>query len=113
MKKIKITEAQSRMLAQLEINEANDFELMVKKIVDDLNRNYEPIIGTYRKGGEYFEKPIIKILADGQTTTPKELLQYFKFKNKSLGDKFLKQVIKDWINGDIKDYSLSKNVTLS
>ena len=100
------------MLAKLEITEANDFELLVKKIVDDLNLNYEPIVGTYRKGGEYFEKPIVKIKADGQTTTPKELLDYLKFKNKSVSDKFIKQIILDWANGDIDGYSLSKNVSL-
>ena len=113
MKKIKITETQSKMLAKLEINEASDHELMVKKIVDDLNLNYEPIVGTYRKGGEYFEKPIVKIKADGETTTPKELLTYLKFKNKSLSEKFIRQVLLDWVNGDIDGYSLSKNVSLS
>lgn len=114
VKKIKITEAQSKMLAKLEINEASDYQLLVKKVVDDLNLNYEPIVGTYRKGGEYFEKPIVKIKTDGQTTTPKELLDYLKFKNKSLGEKFLRQIILDWVNGKIDDnYSLSKNVSLS
>jgi len=113
VKKIKITETQSKMLAKLEINEANDHELMVKKIVDDLNLNYEPIVGTYRKGGEYFEKPIVKVKADGETTTPKELLDYLKFKNKSVSDKFIRQVLLDWINGDIDGYSLSKNVSFS
>ena len=114
VKRIKITEAQGKMLAKLEINEASDYQLLVKKVVDDLNLNYEPIVGTYRKGGEYFEKPIVKIKADGQTTTPKELLDYLKFKHKSLGDKFLRQIILDWVNGKIDDdYSLSKNVSLS
>ncbi len=114
MKRIKITEAQSKLLAKLEISEASDYELLVKKVVDNLNLNYEPIIGTYRKGGEYFEKPIIKIKADGQTTTPKDLLEYLKFKNKSLGEKFIRQIILDWVNGKIgDDYSLSKNVSFS
>lgn len=113
MKRIIITEAQSKMLADLVISEVNDYDVLVKKVVDDLRLNYEPIVGTYRKGGEYFEKPIIKIKADGQTTTPKELLDYFKFKNKSLGEKLLRQIILDWINNKIgDDYSLSKNVGL-
>ena len=37
---------------------------------------------------------------------------YLKFKNKLLGDAFLKQVILDWVNGDIKDNTLSKNVAI-
>lgn len=113
MKKIKITEAQGRMLTKFQFNESKDFELMVKKVVDDLNLNYEPVVGTYRKGGEYFEKPIVNIKADGEKTTPKELYEYLKFKNKSVSSEFLKQVILDWLNGRIDgDYSLSKNVSL-
>lgn len=113
MKRIVITERQREILAKFELNEANDYEHIVKKIVDDLNLNYEPVVGTYRKGGEYFEKPIIKIKADGQTTSPKDLLDYLKFKNKSAGEKLLRQIIKDWVNDDIENYTLSKNVGLS
>ena len=113
MKRIVITERQKEILAKFELNEANDYELIVKKIVDDLNLNYEPIVGTYRKGGEYLEKPIVKIKADGETTSPKDLLDYLSFKNKSVGDKMLRQIIKDWVNGDIENYTLSKNVGLS
>lgn len=86
---------------------------MVKKVVDDLDHNYEPIVGTYRKGGEYFEKPIVRIKADNDKITPKELFDYLKYKNKTLSDAFLKQVILDWVNGDIKDYSLTKNVSMN
>lgn len=112
MKRIIITEKQRETLAKFELNEANDYEVLVKKVVDDLNLNYEPVVGTYREGGEYFEKPIVKIKADGSTTTPKELLDYLQFKNKSVGVKLLKQIILDWVNGDIKNYKLSKNVGL-
>jgi hypothetical protein len=112
LKKIVITEKQSKVLEQFELLEFKDHELMVKMVLDTLNLNYEPIVGTYRKGGEYFERPVAKIKADGETITPKELFDYLKFKNKSLGDSFLKQVILDWINGDIKDNALSKNVTI-
>ena len=113
MKRIIITEKQKETLAKFELNEANDYEVIVKKVVDDLNLNYEPVVGTYREGGEYFEKPIVKIKADGSTTTPKELLDYLQFKNKGVGVKLLKQIILDWVNGDIKNYKLSKNVGLS
>jgi len=113
LKKIVITERQREILAKFELNEANDYVLIIKKIVDDLNLNYEPVVGTYRQGGEYFEKPIVKIKADGQTTTPKELLDYLKFKNKSAGEKLLRQILLDWVNGNLDDYKLSKNVGLS
>lgn len=113
MKRIVITERQREILAKFELNEANDYELMVKKVVDDLNLNYEPVVGTYRQGGEYFEKPIVKIKADGQTTSPKELLDYLKFKNQSVSEKLLRQIILDWVNGDIENYTLTKNVGLS
>ena len=86
-----------------------DYNTNVKRIVDDLNKNYEPSVGTMREGGEYFEKPLIKIKADGTTTSPKDLLEYLKFKNKNVKDKLLKQIMLDWINGDIKNgYELTK-----
>jgi len=113
LKRIVITERQREILAKFELNEANDYEVMVKKIVDDLNLNYEPVVGTYRQGGEYFEKPIVKIKADGQTTSPKELLDYLKFKNQSVSERLLRQIILDWVNGDIENYTLTKNVGLS
>lgn len=116
MKRIKITERQREILLKVELNESKDYELILKKVVDDINLNYTPIAGTYRKGGEYFEKPMIKVEADGSMITPKDLLEYLNFKNKNLSDKFLKQVILDWVNGRFsksKDYSLSKNITMS
>lgn len=114
MKKILITEKQSHMLAKFELNESNEYEGQVKSIVDDLNLNYEPIVGTYRKGGEYFEKPIIKVKADGKDISPEDLINYFNTKRSDVGKKFITRVVIDWINGDISgDYSLTKNVGLS
>ncbi len=111
IKKIKITERQKEVLANFErLSESSDHELIIKKIVDDLNLNYEPSIGTYRDGGEYYEKPIIKIKADGEVIRPKDLFAYMQFKNKAIGGEFLKQVILDWLNGDLNEYSLTKNV---
>jgi len=117
LKRIKITERQRDILIKVELNEAKDYELILKKIVNDLNLNYTPLAGTYRKGGEYFEKPMIKIEADGEMISPKGLLEYLKYKNGKLTDAFLKQVILDWVNGkfegETKNYSLSKNVRMN
>lgn len=116
MKRIKITEKQRDLLAKVELNESKDYELILQRVVNDINLNYEAVAGTYRKGGEYFEKPMIKVNADGEMITPKDLLEYLNFKNKNLSNAFLKQVILDWANGrfsGIKDYSLSKNITMN
>lgn len=113
MKRIIITERQSKVLERLVLLESRDHELMVKKVLDDLTLNYTPMVGTYRKGGEYFEKPIIKIKADGEIISPRELFDYLSIKNPNLGGPFLKQVITDWVNGNINDYSLSKNVSIN
>jgi DNA-directed RNA polymerase subunit L len=113
VKKIKITERQMNVLRSFELNESTDHTIVVKRLVDDLDKNYEPIVGTYRKGGEYYEKPIIRIKADDDKISPKDLFQYLKYKNKTIGDAFLKQVVTDWVNGDINDYTLTKNVSMS
>ena len=45
MTKIKITEAQSKLLARLELMEANDYEIIIKKIVEKGLKN-----GIFEKG---------------------------------------------------------------
>jgi hypothetical protein len=100
------------MLAKFELNEANDYHLIIKKIVDELDLNYEPAVGMNRERGEYFEKPVIKIKADGDMIRPKDLLEYLRYKNPTVGDKLLKQIIFDWVNGNIDNYSLTKNIAL-
>lgn len=84
---------------------------MVERIKNDLDLNYEPISGVIRKGGEYKEKPMIKINIDGESITPKALFDYLKYKYKA-SDEFIKQVIIDWSSGNIKNNNLSKNVSL-
>lgn len=110
-KRIIITERQVEVITR-HLNESTDFESILKKIVADLDKNYEPVQGTYREGGEYFEKLMLKILADGEMTTPKAIVDYLKFKY-NVGEKFLKQVMLDWMNGDIKDNKLTKNIGFS
>lgn len=110
-KKLIITESQYTKLVQ-RITEDNQHSKLVKRLVDDLNMNYEPMIGIVREDGEYFEKPMFKIKVDESEITPRELFEYFKKKYK-LGDDFIKQVIKDWAFGNIKDNQLTKNVPIN
>lgn len=94
------------------IVESNAQETLIKRIVDDLNTNYEPTKGTYKKGGEYFEEPMISNKVSDEMVTAKALLDYMCYKYK-VNDEFIKQVISDWYNGSISDsYTLSKNVAL-
>lgn len=108
--KLIITERQLEVLKNLQEN--NFHSSLVEKLVNDLNRNYEPMIGVVREEGEYYEEPMVKIKVDGTSTTPKDLYEYLKAKYK-LGTEFTQQVIKDWMFGNIKDNRLSKNVPLS
>ena len=94
------------------ISENSAHQLLVNKLLTDLNANYEPILGTKRVNGEYKDEPMVKIKVDNDTITPKELFDYFKKKYK-FGDEFIKQTIKDWMFGKIKDDTLSKNVPIN
>lgn len=109
--KLIITEAQALRISAILKENKTDYDIFLPKILKDINLNYEPINGVYRKGGEYFEKPMIKVKVDNEEITPKDLLFYLKNKHK-VSDKFLKQVILDWINDDIKDNKLTKNVSI-
>lgn len=111
MAKILITERQLQML-KTHINENGMFQALVEKMKRDLDMNYEPMTGVVREGGEYMEKPMIKIKVDEEVITPKALYEYFLFKYK-LSKDFTKQVISDWMFGRIEDNKLTKNVSLS
>jgi hypothetical protein len=109
--KIKITERQYSLL-QNHLMESNYHQHMVERLVKDLDMNYEPMLGIMRENGEYIESPMIKIKVDESEITPKDLFEYFK-KKYELGDKFIQQVIKDWMFGGIDKNQLSKNVPIS
>ena len=70
------------------------------------------MVGVMREGGEYFEKPMIKIKVDGESITPKALFEYMSYKYK-FNPAFIKQLITDWMFGRIEDNRLTKNVSLS
>jgi hypothetical protein len=109
--KLIITESQLKEL-QKRLNEVNAHESLVEKLVRDLDSNYEPMLGIMREDGEYYEEPMIMIKVDESSISPKDLFKYFK-KKYNLGDKFIQQIIKDWMFGKIKDNKLSKNVAIN
>jgi hypothetical protein len=110
-KRLIITERQLGVIKNY-LTENNSHENLVELLVNDLNSNYEPMIGIVREEGEYFENAMIKIKVDEDTITPKQLFEYFKKKYK-LGDDFTKQVIKDWMLGTIDGNKLSRNVAIN
>lgn len=109
--KLIITENQYNKLLKF-ISENNFHEKLVEMMVSDLDMNYEPMLGIMREDGEYFEEPMVRIKVDKSEITPKELFEYFKKKYK-LGDDFTKQVIQDWMFGNIKNNMLTKNVPIN
>lgn len=106
--KVLISENQLKMLKDY-ICEADNHETMVRRVVADLDLNYEPSQGTYKKGGEYHEQPMVLNKVNQELMTAKSLFEYLKYKYK-LGEEFLQQVINDWYKGNLVDSdSLSKN----
>ena len=109
MKRIIISESQCKMLVN-HISENNQAKI-VGKVARFLDSSYEPAIGTVRKGGEYYDKAMIKNVIDNKMINLKELLDYLKYKFEGLSEDFLKQIIRDWFNGKLEGSdSLSKNV---
>jgi hypothetical protein len=110
--KLIITERQLESIKN-HLTESSYHESLVEKIVNDLNTNYEPMIGVVREDEEYHEKPMVKIKIDDSEIEVADLYEYMKKKYK-LGDDFTKQVIKDWMFGTVKDGNkLSKNVAIN
>ena len=128
-KKLIITESQLERLKVI-LKEENTHALIVKQLKNELDSNYEPIEKYVRKGGEYSPTSMVKCLTDEEEISVKELYDYLKYKY-GIGDesidktddklikkvpskKFLKQVIADWVNGNIgEDYTLSKIIPIN
>jgi hypothetical protein len=111
-KKLIITESQLERLKNT-LNENIVFSNIVKRMKEDLDKNYQPIEKFVREGGEYESRAMIMVNADEEVSTPKDLYEYLKYKYK-MGEEFTKQVIRDWVDGKITDdFSLSKNVTMN
>lgn len=111
MKKIIITESQLNRLKNA-LNEESIQSSVVRQMKEFLDLNYAPVEKFMREGGEYYETPMIEIKADGEVISPKSLYEYLKYKY-NMGEEFTKQVIRDWMYGNINDeHMLSKNVSL-
>jgi len=110
--KVIISENQLKVLKNY-ICESDAHETMVRRIVADLDLNYEPSQGTYKKGGEFHEEAMILNKVSQELMTVRSLFDYFKYKYQ-LGDEFIQQIINDWYRGDLNNSSrLSKNITMS
>ena len=108
-KKLIITESQYNRI----IVETTMHSTMVKEMKDFLDSSYEPSENIMREGGEYFNKPMVKVKVDEEIISPKDLYEYMKYKFEA-GDEFTKQVIRDWMFNKITDdYQLSKNVPMN
>ena len=110
-KKIIITETQYNKLLSF-INEG-DFHIILGDVIDDLNKNYEPVNAVVKDYHDYKEEARIKVMVDDSVISSLDLLNYMKYKYHAIcGENFLKQVIDDWYHGRVKDGMLSKNITL-
>lgn len=110
-KKLIITESQYKKLEQI-LTENTAHSDMVRQMKEFLDYGYEPVQKFVREGGEYHNRPMIMIKLDEEIISPQALFEYLKGKFNA-GDEFTKQVIRDWVSGNIsEDYQLSKNVSM-
>ena len=111
-RKVIISENQLSMLKNY-ICEADAHQMLIRRIVADLDLNYEPSQGTYKKGGEFHEELMILNKVSQELMTAKSLADYLQYKYE-LGEDFLKQIINDWYKGNLNDSdNLSKNISIS
>lgn len=108
--KLIINERQLDIIAN-HIQEAGHQASVVKRVKTFLDDSYEPAIGTVKKGGEYHDENMIKNRVNNEMMSIGSLLEYLRYKFEGLGDDFLKQIIRDWFNGNLENNdNLSKNV---
>ena len=111
-RKLIVTESQYNRLLKPTLNES-DFHIILDDVLEDLNKNYESVTAVVRDYHDYNEQSKIKVKVDGSVISPKDLLEYLKYKYHGVcGENFLKQVIDDWYHDRIKNGMLSKNITL-
>lgn len=111
-RKVIISENQLAVLKN-HICEADAHDTMIRRVVADLDLNYEPSQGTFKKGGEFHEQPMVLNKVNQELMTVKSLFDYLKYKH-GLGEEFLQQIIDDWFKGNLKNSDkLSKNISIS
>lgn len=109
-KKIIITERQMGLIVKL-LKENSVHDRILGRMVEDLDLNYEPAMGTHEIGNEFYNTPLISKKVTGDTITPKDLFEYLDHKFQGLNKEFIKQVITDWYHGRLSEGGgLSKNV---
>lgn len=109
--KLIITESQFNKIKTV-LSENTMHARMVKEMKNFLEANYTPTENYVREGGEYFGKTMFKVNADEELVSAKQVYEYMLYKF-GLSEVFTKQVIKDWVSGNIgEDYMLSKNVSM-
>jgi hypothetical protein len=111
-KKLIITEQQyNRIFAHI-ISEG-DYDVILGRVLDDLNKNYEKVSAVVKGYHDYNESPMIRVKVDDSIIKPNDLLEYLKYSYHGVcGDEFLKQVIDDWYHNRVVDGNLTKNVQL-
>lgn len=109
-RKLVINESQFKFLENI-IIESNNYDRNLKSVMNDLDLNYEPAVGTKEIGNEFFHEAAISKKVNGETITVPQLFEYLKHKYKGIEDDFLKQCVTDWGSGYYKEHGkLSKNI---
>ncbi len=109
-KKIIISESQYDMLNGY-LTERSDYQALVTKIVEDLNKNYRKAVENYLDGmsGDLRQRKVFEIIATEEIIDPLNLSEYLERKY-NVGKEFAHQLLEDWCDGKIKDGLLSRNV---
>lgn len=109
-KKLVINENQYLFLEKT-ILETQNYDRIFKQMVEDLDLNYEPASGMKQISNEFYTESLISKKVNGETITPKLLLDYLKHKYVGVNEEFIKQLLTDWYKGNLKKGGrLTKNV---
>lgn len=110
-KKVIISETQYKML-ETYLTESYDYQTLVEKIVEDLNKNYKKALETYEDkiAGDYNQRQVFEINVTGEIIDPLNLREYMQ-KKYNVGKKFMEQLLNDWCDGKIKNGFLSRDIS--
>lgn len=111
-KKLIITEQQAKKIMRV-LTESSDYQDLVDKIVEDLEKNYKKAIETYRDGvsGDYAQRAVFEVNVDGELIDPLNLSEYVQ-KKYHVGKKFSQQLLDDWCSNKINNGFLSKSISV-